>query len=144
MAASNQVKQYLAFWFQLGKKVVLPHTGEALLPVPLFRNSGYSPEFESCWQRLQASDAIDAYLEGTEQTITQLLTSGWDIYPCARCAMPVPMINLGISTPSCPCSDLPSWPNQELPTPRQPVNTHAQLSAIRDRLLQKTPSDDQS
>ncbi|MGK7877694.1 MAG: hypothetical protein AB4426_31645 [Xenococcaceae cyanobacterium] len=137
MASEQQVKQYLAYWFQLGKKVILHNDQEALLPQRVIEGDRYSLEFERCWQRILRGDSGDCYLEGTEQTIQQLLTPSWDIEPCARCDMPVPMIDLGIQSPNCTCNDLPTWPNKELPAPRSPVDTQKRLSEIRERLLSK-------
>jgi hypothetical protein len=134
MATIHQVKEYLAFWFQLGKRIVIPPEPEFWLPEPIFQNGQYSLEFEACWRRLMQTDAQDAYLEGTEQTVQQLLEPSWDITACARCAMPVPMISLGVSSGDCPCGDLPSWPNTELPSPRSAINSSRQLAAIRERL----------
>jgi hypothetical protein len=140
MASPDQVKQYLAYWFQLGKKVVVPNSRETLLPQPVLQGDRYSPEFEACWQRLSGPRNQDSYLEGTDQTIGELLTSAWDVNACARCDMPIPVLSLGARSPACPCEDLPSWPNTDLPQPRSPISTSAQLSNIRDRLraTQKT------
>ncbi|MFB8791195.1 MAG: hypothetical protein U7123_20670 [Potamolinea sp.] len=35
---------------------------------------------------------------------------------------------------TCPCNDLPMWPNTEVPLPREPVDSKARLNTIRDRL----------
>jgi hypothetical protein len=134
MASEEQVKSYLGYWFQLGKKVVLKNGQEKLLPNPVVNGNSYSEEFERCWQRIFESKGRDCYLEGTIQTIEQLLSSGWEINPCSRCDMPVPTIDLGIQSNLCPCSDLPSWPNHELPKPRSPVDSSARLSKIQERL----------
>jgi hypothetical protein len=133
MASHENVKQYLAYWFQLGKKVVLRNGQETLLPKSIIEGDRYSKEFESCWQRILASRAT-CYLEGTEQTIEQLFSPLWDINPCARCGMPVPAIQLGIQPNSCPCHDLPNWPNSELPSPRDPIDSSARLNRIKERL----------
>lgn len=135
MAAQAQVRQYLAYWFQLGKKIMI-HNGEAaLLPQPVIQGDRYSDEFEQCWQRVTAPDAGDCYLEGTSQTVAELLSSSWEVSACARCAMPVPLPNLGIPSLECPCSDLAFWPDTSAPQPRSPVSNEAQLSKIRDRLM---------
>lgn len=134
MASEVQVKQYLAHWFQLGKKVLLRNGQEALLPSSIIEGDRYSREFERCWERICSSNLNNAYVEGTEQSLQQLLSPAWDIDPCARCGMPVPTINLGMSSPGCPCDDLPNWPNSELPQPRSPVNSSTHLSKIRERL----------
>jgi hypothetical protein len=136
MASEEKVKQYIAYWFQLGKKVLLGKNKESLFPQPIFEGNSYSSAFESCWQRIIASDKEDCYLEGTEQTIQELLTPAWDIISCARCSMPVPIKELGIQAPSCPCSDLNNWPNNELPQPRFSADNRNYLDRIKMRLLQ--------
>lgn len=137
MASEQQVRQYLAYWFQLGKGVVIQSTKKILLPRPVIQGNRYSSEFESTWKQITAQPAGDCYLEGTSQTIKDLLSPGWEINPCARCSMPVPFRSPGLP-PSleCPCSDLPDWPNTEIPQPREPVDNDTQLMQIRDRLRQ--------
>ena len=144
MASAEEVKKYLAYWFQLGKGVVLGNGSEIILPQPVFRGASYSKEFEDCWQRLIAADSHDCHLEGTIQTIEQLLAPNWDITSCARCEMPIPMVKLGIQDTSCPCNDLPLWPNTEIPHPRGSVDTKQGIDSIRDRLLAKLPSDQEN
>jgi hypothetical protein len=136
MASEQSVRQYLAYWFQLGKKVWVQNGKAALLPQTVIHGDRYSDEFESCWQRIIAADSGDCYLDGTSETIDQLLSDRWDIVSCARCEMPVPMSALGapITHPSCPCSDLASWPNTEIPAPRMPVSSDQHLQRISDRL----------
>lgn len=134
MASEQQVKRYLAYWFQLGKKVVIRNGQSSVLPQLVISGERYSDQFEQIWQQLISPDSGDCYLEGTSETIRDLLTPKWDISPCARCKMPVPMINVGMPPELCPCSDLPTWPNTELPAPRDPVNSTGRLQAIRDRL----------
>lgn len=134
MASEKKVKRYLAYWFQLGKKVLLGNGQEELLPQSVIEGDRYSREFEACWQRILSSNAGDCYLEGTEQSIQQLLTPAWDITDCVRCGMPVPTFEIGMPSPTCPCYDLPSWPNLELPLPRSPVNSSDHLNTIKDRL----------
>jgi hypothetical protein len=133
MANPSYVKQYLAFWFQLGKPLIVDN-GKEVLPAPVIRDGSYSREFEALWQRALAPESGDCYLAGTDMTVQQLLTPEWEIEPCARCAMPVPMISQGLPCLSCPCNDLISWPNTEMPQPRSPVNTNERLSGICDRL----------
>ena len=135
MASQQEVKQYLAYWFQLGKKVVFGNGEVRLLPQQVIKGDRYSDEFEECWQKIISPEAGDCYLEGTQETIEQLLTAAWEVNPCARCTMPVPVRNVGMPPELCPCNDLSNWPNTELPQPRSPVNTKDQLTAIRDRLL---------
>lgn len=139
MASQQQVRQYLASWFQLGKKVVLDNGTEKLLPQPVIRGDRYSPEFEECWQRIIATDTKESYLEGTDETIAQLLAPEWELILCSRCDLPLPVPTAGLSPTACPCFDLSNWPNLELPRPRQPVDSQATLENIRQRLLQKQP-----
>lgn len=134
MASPTQVKQYLAYWFQLGKRVWVHGGREAVLPDSVIERDRYSQEFEDCWQRILAPSSGECYLEGTHQTIQQLLSSEWEIESCARCGMPVPMIELGMQEGPCPCADLDNWPNNELPEPRSPVDSASRLSGIQERL----------
>ena len=134
MASKEQVRQYLSYWFQLGKKVILGNSKEELLPQPIFEGDRYSQEFERCWQLMISPESVDCYLDGTSQTIKQLLSSHWDIQPCSRCDMPVAIVDLGIQSTSCPCHDIPNWPNTELPAPRTPVKNSNYLNNIRERL----------
>lgn len=134
MASEQQVRQYLAYWFQLGKRVMLRNGQEAVLPQPVISGDRYSPAFEDCWQRVTAEKSGDCYLEATDQTITELLSPKWEINPCSRCSMPVPVPVANLPPESCVCSDLEGWPNTEVPQPRAPVSTEALLLKIRNRL----------
>lgn len=134
MASEHQVRQYLAYWFQLGKPVIT-HGGRAsLLPRPVIQGDQYSQEFEACWQTIRAPQAGDCYLQGTYETIQDLLSPAWEINPCSRCSMPVPFRTVGMPALNCPCVDIPAWPNTEMPEPREPVNSQDRLQHIRDRL----------
>ncbi len=106
MASQEQVKFYLAYWFQLGKRVVFYQEGVAITPEPIFTINQYSATFENCWRQLIAPENRQSYLEGTLQTIEELLSSQWDIVPCARCSMPIPLMEIGTSFGNCPCNDL--------------------------------------
>lgn len=136
MASEQQVKRYLSYWFQLGKKIVIPKLNLRLLPSRIIAGESYSKEFEETWQLVLSSASGECHLEGTSQTIDQLLTSKWDIEPCSRCEMPVPIVDIGLLEGNCNCSDLPNWPNTEIPAPREPVSNRKSLSQIRDRLQQ--------
>ncbi|WP_071515918.1 hypothetical protein [Geitlerinema sp. PCC 9228] len=142
MAAQDTVKKYLAYWFQLGKRVFLHNGREAICPSSVIRGDRYSQEFEQCWQYILSPESGDCYLEATEETIDELLSSAWEIVRCARCTMPVPMPTRGMSPAACPCSDLPEWPNTEVPFPREPVSTQQRLQRIRDRLQQECQESD--
>ncbi|MFB2737947.1 hypothetical protein [Umezakia ovalisporum] len=134
MATKQEVRMYLAYWFQLGKKVITSKGKASFLPKPVLRGDGYSQEFEDCWQKILSQTTGDCYLEGTYETISELLTPAWEILACGRCRMPVPLRSLGMPPLGCPCNDLFDWPNSELPAPRSPINTQEQLMLIRNRL----------
>ena len=134
MANTNEVKKYLACWFQLKKRVVSNNGSQILLPKSVFGSDGYSKEFENCWQLIISPDSGEWYLETTEQTISQLLEPSWEITSCARCSMPVAILNVGVPSHICPCHDLGNWPNTELPAPRIPVNSQEKLQEIRNKL----------
>ncbi len=136
MASTEQVKQYLAHWFQLGKCIICPKLQERIYPQVIFEEHHYSREFEQCWQKILDTDA-DCYLEGTEQTIQQLLSPAWEIIDCPRCELPIPISVAGIPSSVCTCFDLSTWPNNELPAPRIPSNTTTHLHRLRQRLQNK-------
>jgi len=137
MASPEQVKRYLAYWFQLGKKVKVDNAEAEIFPKSVLQGDRYSPEFEQCWEQILQSDLAKCYLEGSNQTLSQLLQPNWDIYPCARCDMPVPILSVGLQSPDCACADLPLWPDTELPQPRSPIDSRDRLGSIRNRLTQK-------
>ncbi len=135
MASEHQVREYIAYWFQLGKKVLIRNGSEALLPEPVIAGDRYSSEFEECWQKIISPESGDCYLQGTDETIAQMLTPAWEIDSCVRCAMPVAFRHSGMPPLSCPCHDLANWPDTERPQPRSPVSTKSHLSCLCDRLL---------
>ncbi|MEL6221161.1 MAG: hypothetical protein AAFQ57_13795 [Cyanobacteria bacterium J06626_14] len=135
MAHEQAVRRYLAYWFQAGKRLKLKNKEDSYAPHSVIQGDHYSPEFEECWAYLTSDSPGECYLEGTEQTIQALLSPQWDIVSCARCDMPIPMRVIGLTSPECPCFDLPTWPNDELPQPRSPVSTSSHLTALRDRLM---------
>jgi len=140
MASEARVKEYLACWFQLGKAVVMDGGWVTILPQPVFQGDRYSPAFERCWQEIVLPNSDRCVLAGTQQTISELLSSAWAIDRCARCTMPAPQHERGMPPKTCPCADLPGWPNLDLPLPRVPADTQAHLGQIRDRLhLHHTP-----
>lgn len=136
MASEHQIRQYLAYWFQLGKPVLVRGEQESLLPRPVIQGDRYSREFEQCWQQLKSSNFEDAHLQGTNQSLAELLSPAWEINPCSRCSMPVPIRSVGVASLECPCIDIPDWPNTEMPPPRAPVSSQNELMRIRDRLRQ--------
>jgi hypothetical protein len=134
MAAAHLVKQYLAQWFQLGQKVCINNGQTPLSPQRVFLSDNYTAEFESCWQQAIAPESGDCYLEGTSETIAELLSPAWDIVACARCQMPVPLVVAGVSSLECPCASLQTWPNNEVPQPISPLKAGLKLVAIHNRL----------
>ncbi len=134
MASEEKVKEYLAYWFQLGKKV-LGKNNETISPKSVINGYVYSEEFEKSWKKIVSSGSNDYHLEGTSETIADLLSPTWNIVSCVRCDMPVPTIERGIKAPECPCHDLPLWPNTSLPQPRSPKDSQKHLNSIRKRLI---------
>ena len=107
MANTNEVKEYLACWFQLGKQVISNNNSQVLLPSSVFGDNGYSKEFENCWEL---------------------------IISCARCSMPVAIRNVGVSSHICPCHNLSNWPNTDLPAPHIPISYQERLREICNKL----------
>ncbi|WP_008314256.1 hypothetical protein [Leptolyngbya sp. PCC 6406] len=134
MATTTHVRAYLAYWFQLGQPLVFERSNRHCLPIPIFDGGQYSADFETCWQQVEACGGEDCHLLGTDQSIAELLSGEWDIEPCARCTLPVPLPVRTATLPLCPCSDLPQWPNDEMPIPRAAVDSQQRLTSIRDRL----------
>ncbi|MBO3462690.1 hypothetical protein G7B40_002080 [Aetokthonos hydrillicola Thurmond2011] len=137
MASQQEVKQYLAYWFQLGKKVVVGNGAATMQPKQVIQGDRYSEEFEEIWQKIISNGARDCYLQGTQETIAELLTPAWEMNICCRCSLPIPVYSIGMPSELCPCNDLSNWPNTELPQPRSPINTQEQLREIHARLLQQ-------
>ncbi len=142
MATEEQVKKYLAYWFQLGKKVVVNNGTQKVLPDPIYQNNSYSAEFERCWEILNDPKNGSCYVEGTHETIAELLTPKWEVMLCARCTMPIPAKIRGTPPENCPCVDLPLWPNLGVPQPRSPVDSNHRLEGIRDRLRNQKYKED--
>jgi hypothetical protein len=139
MASQHDVKKYLAYWLQLGRGVQMPGQPSPTKPATMLGDDAYSDEFETLWVTLQTPSIADqSYLEGTDQTITQLLSTSWIIEPCARCALPVPLKEQGIlMVPSCPCADMGDAPNLDDFPPREPVSSQGFLRNLTDRLQSK-------
>lgn len=133
MASVQKVQSYLAYWFQLGKPVLLQHRNAQCLPAPVFQGAELSPDFQACWQQI-TEHPEQSFLKGTDESIAELLSDEWDVEGCARCTMPIPMPVRGIKLSPCPCADLPSWPNEAVPSPRAAVSTSTHLDSLRKRL----------
>lgn len=133
MATPNQVKAYVACWLQLGKAVLCdrPAGLERLQPEPLLGLESLSQEFQLCWQRMSL-DPWHCYLEGTNESLGQLLSPAWEIGPCARCGLPVPLpATPATATGPCPCSDLKGWPNLATVPPRIQDEQFLQVATLR-------------
>ncbi|MDY6806556.1 MAG: hypothetical protein SXA11_22490 [Cyanobacteriota bacterium] len=135
MADEAKIKQFLAYWFQLGKGVAIKNGEKILKPQAVITGDRYSREFEECWQKVVSPDSGDCYLEGSSQSIAELLSPQWEILACSRCEMPVPVRSQGMPPESCPCFDLPDWPDYDKPQPRSPVDSKSHLSNICQRLV---------
>lgn len=136
MASSSKVRQYIAYWLQLGKKILIGNGAAVRVPNQVIKGESYSREFEQFWQKVRSPESGDCYLRGTQETIRELLTPGWDIVTCARCPMLKPLRTRGMPPNTCPCEDVPNWPNRDIPAPRLPVSDRTKLRNICDRLGQ--------
>ena len=134
MASVEKVKCYLAQWFHLGKKVIVGKNKEAICPNPVIAGDHYSSLFEDYWQEIFSVYSEDCYLEGTEESIQELLSFNWDIDPCSRCQMLIPIKERGLPNLCCPCFDLSTWPNLNIPIPHSPVNNKNHLYNLKLRL----------
>jgi hypothetical protein len=133
MAQETDVKKYLACWMQLGTKVWL-RNGQPAQVAQVMRRGRYTPEFETFWSNVCAHTTGDAYLDGTEITLQELMSHTWDIVSCSRCTMPIAMMTAGVQPLGCPCQGLENWPNTELPSPRPPIDDLARLKGIQASL----------
>ncbi|AFY74861.1 hypothetical protein Syn7502_02936 [Synechococcus sp. PCC 7502] len=130
MATNIEVKEYLAKWLQIGKKISIDDVQISMPQV--IRGEAYTPEFEQLWDYVQQAIAT---LNGTNETIQDLLKPEWEIITCAVCEMPISSLSSGYrQIKSCPCSDLSMHPNLETIAPRSPITTSIYLQNISDRL----------
>jgi hypothetical protein len=134
MALEADVKKYIACWMQLGKKVWMKGGQSFCLAQTVLEHNRYSPEFDRCWSQIVDLDSGDCYLDGTSIDVRDLLSDSWEILECSRCDMPISMAVAGLPTLSCPCHNVPNWPNSELPSPRPPVDSSERLLMIQKRL----------
>jgi len=141
MASLLQVKNYLAYWLQLGKPIVTTDGQIICKPETVIKGDRYSTEFEDCWTQITSQGGANYYLKGTDQSIEELLSPAWEMASCARCNMIVPTPEVMFNPFPCPCNDLSGWPNEEIPQPRLPVDSQDRLSQIRKRILSKPVND---
>ena len=133
MATESQIKQYLACWLQVGKRVIHDDGEQDFHPPKILNDSGYSQEFEDWWDDV-CQNASHWHLEGCDRALDALFSPHWDIVECPLCVMPVPKLVAGVNDASCTCSDLELWPNLDLPKPHTPEDTHYKLKSLRDKL----------
>ena len=110
-------------------------------PKPLFKVIASAATSKPAGRKSPAKGGADYYLKGTDQSIEELLSPAWEMASCARCDMIVPTPEVMFNPFPCPCNDLSSWPNEEIPQPRLPVNSQDRLSQIRNRILSKPAKD---
>ncbi len=135
MASRTLVKNYLAQWMQMGKSISLSTEYKQVSIHNILHGEKYSPLFNQLWDEISTTKANEAYLSGTDQTISDLLSNQWEIIACARCNLLTPTIDMGPRTPvCCPCDDLPNHPNLDLVSPHIPVKLVTHLDALCDRL----------
>lgn len=134
MASPKEVQNYLAYWFQLGKTVHINNGRFTQRPVPVLEGDQFSRAFQDCWQAIMAVDGRDCYLDGTQETVEELLSSQWEITDCARCSIPTAMQAVMPVAQLCPCGDIDSWPNDELPAPHMPINNNTHFQRLKTRL----------
>lgn len=137
----DAVKRYFAMWLQMGKKVFIENQNKLLGMNCVVRGESYTNKFEQLWSEISDPRLGDVYLEGTDESVQELLSPKWEVIACARCAMPVP-VGMGPQVAQvCPCDDLGVSPNLEAIAPREPVITAKHLSSIMSRLQQGASSD---
>ncbi|MBX2866150.1 MAG: hypothetical protein KTR27_21570 [Leptolyngbyaceae cyanobacterium MAG.088] len=134
MASQHEVQIYLAYWFQLGKPVHISNGLMTQRPVPVLEGAQLSRAFKDCWKKIIAVGGRDCYLDGASETIEQLLSPQWEITDCARCSIPTAMPSVMPVAKACPCGDIDSWPNDELPAPHMPINNKKHFSRLKTRL----------
>jgi len=139
MASRTLVKNYLAQWMQMGKTLSLSTQNKPVQIHKILQGERYSTPFNNLWAEISTKQSQEAYLSGTSQTISDLLSNQWEIIACARCNLLVPTLGVGPRTPvCCPCDDLPNHPNLDLVSPHIPVKLATHLDALCDRLAQNS------
>ena len=134
MASPREVQNYLAYWFQLGKSVHIKNGRSLQRPIPVLEGHQFSRAFQACWREIMAVKGRDCYLDGSQETIEQLLSPQWEITDCARCSIPTAIPVVMPVAQLCPCGDIDTWPNDELPAPHMPINNNEHFSRLKTRL----------
>ncbi|MGD1858215.1 MAG: hypothetical protein ACFB2W_28595 [Leptolyngbyaceae cyanobacterium] len=134
MASPQDVRHYLAYWFQLGKSIHIGNGRITQRPVPVLEGHRFSRAFDDCWQSIMTVSGRDCYLDGTQETIEELLSPNWEITDCARCSIPVAIHTTMPVAELCACGDIDTWPNDELPAPHMPINNNTHFNRLKTRL----------
>jgi hypothetical protein len=79
MASESKVRHYLAYWLQFGKKIIMYNGTIAKGLESVISREGYSQEFEDLWTEVRSPASGNCRLEGSWETIDELLTPQWDI-----------------------------------------------------------------
>ncbi|NKB18516.1 MAG: hypothetical protein HC770_11595 [Pseudanabaena sp. CRU_2_10] len=125
----------------MGKKVFIQSQNKLVGVKCVVRGESYTNEFEQLWAEISDPRSGDVYLDGTDESIQELLSPKWEVVSCARCEMPIP-IGMGPQAAQiCPCNNFGCYPNLEAIAPREPVITAKHLSSIMSRLKQVACSD---
>lgn len=138
MASQQDVQHYLAYWFQLGKPIHISNGRLTQRPVPVLEGNQFSRAFRDCWKLIMAVGGRDCYLDGTQETVEQLLSPKWEIADCARCSIPTAMSAVMPVAQLCACGDIDNWPNDELPAPHMPINNKNHFNRLTTRLSEHT------
>ncbi|MDB9495349.1 hypothetical protein PN441_00210 [Spirulina major CS-329] len=133
MASPQQIKQYLAYWVQLGKGIVIGDRPPMYCKTVLAKEN-YCNEFESIWQQVEACHGEGCHITGTDQELAELFSEQWNVTACYRCELLVPQKVRGMPATTCPCADIDTWPNLEIPKPRLPLSSNGHLAKISHRL----------
>ncbi|MEB3274418.1 MAG: HAMP domain-containing sensor histidine kinase [Prochlorothrix sp.] len=98
---------YVAYYVSRGRPVVSSQGEELLFQGEVYGYWGYSNHFYSYWRQLQQrSDFNELGLRGDLYSFREFLNGRCGIGACARCQLPVPLLDNGTPTPStCPCDD---------------------------------------
>jgi hypothetical protein len=79
MASESKVRHYLGYWLQFGKKIIMYNGTVAKGLESAISREGYSQEFEDLWAEVRSPDSGNCRLEGSWETIDELLTPQWEI-----------------------------------------------------------------
>lgn len=136
MASSEQVKQYIASWLQLGRSILVEDNGDTrgISAAKVIEGDRYTQDFEEIWQLISTSKSDRSYLQGTNETVAQLLAPSWEIVHCSLCNMLIALPQVGAKAAPCPCHDLSGWPDNNLPIPTGAHDSQFSLQKICQRL----------